>query len=422
MAELKGTFYGVSVGPGDPELMTLQAVRLIRQCPVLAAPQTASGQMLALDIARSALGEALDGKTIVPLYFAMSRDPAALAASHEKAAAAVRQYLDAGQDVAMLNIGDVSIYATFGYLQEILQAGGYATAMAAGVPSFCAAAARLNVPLTGGMDTPFTIAPHCQSKAQDPAVVVLDECGRFAVPILSGHLGGANDLARALAAVCGAVPVITTATDANGVFAVDEWAKHQNCTVLEPERIKLVSGALLAGKTVQFASDWPIAGAPPDGITAGDAPDFALTLCPAGDALHLVPRIGVLGVGCKRGTGTETLAEAFAAFCAQNRLAPQCITAAASIDLKQNEAGLLTFCKSHSWPAQFFTAEQLCAAPGSFTPSAFVQSVTGVDNVCERSAVLAAGGTLVFHKYAHTGVTFALAVRPYAPDWRWQNV
>ena len=241
-------------------------------------------------------------------------------------------------------------------------------------------------------------------------------------PILSGHLGGANDLARALAAVCGAVPVITTATDANGVFAVDEWAKHQNCTVLEPEHIKLVSGALLAGKTVQFASDWPIAGAPPDGITAGDDPDFALTLCPAGDVLHLVPRIGVLGVGCKRGTSTETLAEAFAAFCAQNRLAPQCITAAASIDLKQNEAGLLTFCKSHSWPVQFFTAEQLRAAPGSFTPSAFVQSVTGVDNVCERSAVLAAGGTLVFHKYAHTGVTFALAVRPYAPDWRWQNV
>ena len=216
--------------------------------------------------------------------------------------------------------------------------------------------------------------------------------------------------------------MITTATDANGVFAVDEWAKHQNCTVLEPERIKLVSGALLAGKTVQFASDWPIAGAPPDGIAAGDAPDFALTLCPAGNALHLVPRIGVLGVGCKRGTSAETLAEAFVAFCAQNRLAPQCITAAASIDLKQNEAGLLTFCKSHSWPVQFFTAEQLRAAPGSFTPSAFVQSVTGVDNVCERSAVLAAGGTLVFHKYAHTGVTFALAVRPYAPDWRWQNV
>ena len=267
------------------------------------------------------------------------------------------------------------------------------------------------------------IAPHCQSKAQDPAVVVLDECGRFAVPILSGHLGGANDLARALAAVCGAVPVITTATDANGVFAVDEWAKHQNCTVLEPERIKKVSGALLAGRTVRFASDWPIAGSPPAGLAEdAAAPELALTLCPAGDALHLVPRIGVLGVGCRRGTGADTLAEAFAAFCAQAGFAPQCIAAAASIDLKQNEAGLLAFCQSRGWPVEFFTAEQLRAAPGSFTPSAFVQSVTGVDNVCERSAVLAAGGTLVFHKYAHTGVTFALAVRPYAPDWRWQNV
>ena len=159
MAELKGTFYGVSVGPGDPELLTLQAVRLIRKCPVLAAPQTSSGQMLALDIARSALGKALDGKTIVPLHFAMSRDPAVLAASHKEAVQAVRPYLDAGQDIAMLNLGDVSIYATFGYLQCLLEAEGYPTAMAAGVPSFCAAAARLNVPLTGGMDAPLTIAP-----------------------------------------------------------------------------------------------------------------------------------------------------------------------------------------------------------------------------------------------------------------------
>ena len=102
------------------------------------------------------------------------------------------------------------------------------------------------------------IAPHCKSKTTDPAVVVVDECGRFAVPILSGHLGGANDLARTIAAVCGAVPVITTATDAHGIFAADEWAKHQNCIVLEPERIKLVSGKLLAGQPVYYWADIPV--------------------------------------------------------------------------------------------------------------------------------------------------------------------
>ena len=167
------------------------------------------------------------------------------------------------------------------------------------------------------------IAPHCKSKTTDPAVVVVDECGRFAVPILSGHLGGANDLARAIATVCGAVPVITTATDAHGIFAVDEWAKHQNCMVLEPERIKLVSGKLLAGQPVYYRADFPVTGTVPAGLFPADPPekaDFALTLCPTGQALHLVPRIGVLGIGCKRGTSADTLEAAFAAFCTRHSL------------------------------------------------------------------------------------------------------
>lgn len=268
------------------------------------------------------------------------------------------------------------------------------------------------------------IAPHCKSKATDPAVVVLDECGRFAVPLLSGHLGGANALARALAEACGAIPVITTATDANGVFAVDEWAKAQGCAVLEPERIKLVSGALLAGHTVRLASDWPVQGTPPAGVDPARTPaeaDFALTLSPAGDALHLVPRIGVLGIGCRRGICAEQLEAAFADFCARHSLAPACIAAAASIDLKADEAGLLAFCRAHGWPITFYSAEQLRALSGPFTPSSFVQSVTGVDNVCERAAVLASGGCIRIPKQAGGGVTLALALCPYAPDWRWQN-
>ena len=102
-------------------------------------------------------------------------------------------------------------------------------------------------------------------------------------------------------------------------------------------------------------------------------------------------------------------------------MAPVGITAAASIDLKQNEPGLLEFCRSHGWPVSFYSAAQLRAVPGTFSASRFVQGVTGVDNVCERAAMLASGGTLLLPKYAHTGVTFAAAVRPFAPDWRWKT-
>ena len=174
------------------------------------------------------------------------------------------------------------------------------------------------------------IAPHCRSKAADPAVVVLDEGGQFAIPLLSGHLGGANELAQRLAAVCHAVPVITTATDGRGVFAVDEWAKRQNCAVAEPERIRCVSGALLAGQSVCYAADWAVSGTPPAGVepaAAADRADFALTLTPTGEALHLIPRIAVLGVGCKRGTTAEKLETAFAAFCAEHHLPRRALSA-----------------------------------------------------------------------------------------------
>ena len=174
----KGTLYGVSVGPGDPELMTLKAVRCIEQCPVLAAPQTAAGRMLALDIAKGAVD--VSGKIILPLHFAMSRDSEVLKASHAAAADAIRAHLDAGRDVALLNLGDVSIYATYGYLEEILTAQGYAAVRIAGVPSFCAAAARLGQSLTGGMEQPLTIAPGCHvdQVLAAPGAKVLMKTGR----------------------------------------------------------------------------------------------------------------------------------------------------------------------------------------------------------------------------------------------------
>lgn len=152
----KGTLYGVGVGPGDPELLTLKAVRLLQRCPVIAAPQTKSGETLALDIVGRALP--LEGKTILPLYFSMERDRALIRAAHEKAADAIQLHLDAGEDVAMLNLGDVSIYATWGYLMDIFRKRGYETSMIPGVPSFCAAAARLDTALVS-WGTPLHIIP-----------------------------------------------------------------------------------------------------------------------------------------------------------------------------------------------------------------------------------------------------------------------
>jgi len=248
------------------------------------------------------------------------------------------------------------------------------------------------------------IAPYVRSKAADPAVVVVDEGGQFAIPILSGHLGGANDLARKISALCGAQAVITTATDVNGVFAIDEWARRQNCTVLNPERIKNVSGTLLAGGQVEISTRWPIAGEPPEGV-----------------ALRLVPRIVTLGVGCKRNTSLDALELAFSALLEREKIHEKAICQVCSIDMKKEEPGLLAFCEKRGLPFVTFSAAELAAVEGDFPASGFVREVTGVDNVCQRAAVLGSGGRLMGTRYAANGVTMALAEGPFAPDWRWKD-
>lgn len=151
-----GKLYGVGVGPGDPQLLTLRAVSVIEACPVVAAPRTRTG-MAALDIARGAVR--LDGKTILPLDFAMSPDKAEREASHRVATELVREQLAGGLDVAFLNLGDVSIYASFHYIWDRLKPEGFAMEMVPGVTSFCAAAAELGVSLTD-IDSAVRIIPN----------------------------------------------------------------------------------------------------------------------------------------------------------------------------------------------------------------------------------------------------------------------
>ncbi len=153
---MNGTFYGVSVGPGEPELMTLKAVRLIKSCPVIAAPRTKDGNMLALSIAEQVVD--MTKKTVIPLDFPMKYDPAEQHENHCHIAEKLAVYVGNGQDVAMLNIGDVSLYSSCTYIAAELEKMGFETKMCAGVPSFCAAAAELNIPLAEGSD-PLTIIP-----------------------------------------------------------------------------------------------------------------------------------------------------------------------------------------------------------------------------------------------------------------------
>lgn len=262
------------------------------------------------------------------------------------------------------------------------------------------------------------VAPFVKSKAEDPAVVVVDELGRFAIPVLSGHLGGANALAQRIALACGAVAVITTATDINGAFAVDLWAKRQGLKLMEPERIKQVSSKILAGERVRVSCQWPVLGEAPENIGLDSVGDVVVDVrYHGGKALHLVPRIMTLGIGCRRGANREQIETVFAGFCAERNIIPEGICQAASIDRKSDEAGLLAFCEGHGWPLRFYAAGELAAVAGEFSSSGFVKATVGVDNVCERSAVLSSGGTLFEKKYAAEGVTLALAIVQPTLDW-----
>ena len=152
-----GVLYAVSVGPGDPGLVTLTAVRALKSCPVLAAVRTPGGATTALDIARGSAD--LSGKRVVELAFPMTRDADALAAAHEEAARAVCEELARGCDVAMPILGDASIYSTFHHVKPLVERAGFACSVIPGVPSFCAVAAALGENLTPQMDAPLHVLP-----------------------------------------------------------------------------------------------------------------------------------------------------------------------------------------------------------------------------------------------------------------------
>lgn len=256
------------------------------------------------------------------------------------------------------------------------------------------------------------IAPHVKSKLTDPAVIAVDELAEFVIPLLSGHIGGGNALAREIADFLGATPVITTATDINRKFSVDAWAARQGLYIASLFAAKHVSARILEAP-VPICSDFPIVTPLPSGTVEGTSGEIGICIScakrePFDETLLLVPPVLHLGLGCRRGTPREAIEEAVNRVCQENGIHPKAFKQAASIDLKADEAGLLAFCEKRSLPVSFYSAQELREVPGEFTPSERVLQVTGVDNVCERAAMMGAEKLLV-RKTAMDGVTVAIA-------------
>ncbi len=239
------------------------------------------------------------------------------------------------------------------------------------------------------------IAPFLTDKTRDPAVVCLDEKGENIISLLSGHAGGANDLARHIAKITGGRAIVTTATDLAGVTAVDSWACEHDFVIENPHIVKKISSAALEGEKIGVA------------VTEISMP------APWPATLWLRPKNLVVGVGCKKNTPLNDLRAAVKDFLKGAGVAEKSLRAIASIDLKSDEPALLSLADEYNVPFFTYSAEELARAQGHFSHSQKVLATTGVGCVCERAAVLGAeNGPLLRSKTIYPGITLALARVP----------
>ncbi len=270
------------------------------------------------------------------------------------------------------------------------------------------------------------IAPWVVNKLYDSPVLVMDELGTYVIPILSGHVGGANEIAVKIGEMTGSIPVITTATDLNKSFAVDIFAKKNYLYIENKNGIAKVSSKVLRGEKIniaieshgyghdsRFANQIKIVDFPPKQpvdviITTGN--------CGYNADLVLRPREYVLGMGCKRDKEPEKIAGYIDQTLTALGISKNQVYAICSIDKKRDEAGFLQWSSLERIPFITYSAEELEDVEGDFEVSQFVKSQVGVDNVCERAALKGCGegGELVYRKHASDGMTIAVAKR----DWR----
>ena len=273
------------------------------------------------------------------------------------------------------------------------------------------------------------VAPLLQGKDTDPAVVVMDEAGKFAISLLSGHLGGGNDLAERCAFVTGARPVITTATDVNGLPSFDLLAKDHGWAIEELGPVKTLNSLLLDGEEIAVVDTTGLVRpyfhgrgklAFYDTFVAGlrsGARGFLFvtnSVVPpqlqSESLLVLRPRNLVLGIGCNRGTGREEIEGVIAANLKRLFLSPRSIACIATAEAKRDEPGLVACAAAHGVPLRCFSSGELNEVAAPSPPSEHALKAIGAAGVAEPSALRASqGGTLILKKVKDGNVTLAIA-------------
>lgn len=271
-------------------------------------------------------------------------------------------------------------------------------------------------------------APLLRNKWDDPAVVAVDERGRFAVSLVGGHWGGGNDLARQVAALLGAEPVVTTATDVQGKPALDLLAREWRMPPLPRERVKEANSALLAGEPVVIYSEWDLrgtgelqgidllplerdSGEPDHGfpvfVTSRKDEQYArrgLCLCP--------PSLAA-GIGCKRGVDAEEVLHALSCALESAGRRRESVVLLASHKVKEDESGLREAAGRLKIPLAFYDTavlKEVARRNPHLADSSFVKKQVGVGGVCETAALAAvAEGRLILSKTKVGRVTVALA-------------
>lgn len=256
------------------------------------------------------------------------------------------------------------------------------------------------------------IAPYVKDKTRDPAVVVIDDLGRYAISLLSGHIGGANELTKYIARKMNVLPIITTASDGRNFEAVDVFACRHGFVIENIEDAKKITAMMVENKDIELMSEVP-AFIKYDNIVEQNGEGHILVT--SRDRIEcnkprvvLRPKILHVGIGCRKGAHGKTIIALIEKICKENNLSTLSIKSLGTIEMKREEAGILEVCEHFGCPLEVFAAKEIKKVQNRFSGSDFVKAVVGVRSVAEPCAFLC-GGEIIVPKVAEQGVTIAVS-------------